>query len=288
MCSGIVEKSRKPVSLPFPSLPFPSAERKPRFDSRFLRSYSAAILSPSLTSLGPSFSFLRRDRYPRLYYKYTCNSVRRRGSPAPLLLLPWRRTQYTSAVLTCARYLPTQPCAPRCYSVHGHVYCIWPVPYLPSYRTSCLTTFPLISSSFSFVLPWLSLSLSPSSLPRLRLLRRCSAPWAERSGTHLLARIPTARGIKYNKDIQWELIGYLRIYRSLRAALLLRRGPRDGARAPPPLFSPRSFFSSLFPTPPPSLPPLLRSLLFVFHLFAGRAAGSNGDIPRWNNIEPRF
>lgn len=134
----------------------------------------------------------------------------------------------------------------------------------------------------------LSLSLSPSSLPRLRLLRRCSAPWAERSGTHLLARIPTARGIKYNKDIQWELIGYLRIYRSLRAALLLRRGPRDGARAPPPLFSPRSFFSSLFPTPPPSLPPLLRSLLFVFHLFAGRAAGSNGDIPRWNNIEPRF
>lgn len=202
----------------------------------------------------------------------------------PLLPLAWRRTQYTSAVLTCARYLPTQPCAPRCYSVHGHVYCIWPVPYLPSYRTSCLATFPLISSLFlSFSLPFV-----PSSC--LRLLRRCSpVPWAERSGTHLLARIPTARGIKYNKDIQWELIGYLRIYRSLRAALLLRRGPRDGARAPPPPFSPspRSFFSSLFLTPP-SLPLLLRSLLFVFHLFAGRAAGSNGDIPRWNNIEPRF
>lgn len=199
----------------------------------------------------------------------------------PLLPLAWRRTQYTSAVLTCARYLPTQPCAPRCYSVHGHVYCIWPVPYLPSYRTSCLATFPLISSLFLSPLRPFLVSSPPSSL--------LPVPWAERSGTHLLARIPTARGIKYNKDIQWELIGYLRIYRSLRAALLLRRGPRDGARAPPPPFSPspRSFFSSLFPTPP-SLPLLLRSLLFVFHLFAGRAAGSNGDIPRWNNIEPRF
>lgn len=249
---AIVEKSRKPVSLPFPS-----AERKPRFDSRFLRSYSAAILSPSLTSLGPSFSFLRRDRYPRLYYKYTCNSVRRRGSPAPLLLLlpPPPVGVETDAVHERSPHVREIPadatvCTALLFSARSRVlYMAGTISaFVPNLVPRNLPSYLLSLSLFLSPLRPFLVSSPPSSL--------LPVPWAERSGTHLLARIPTARGIKYNKDIQWELIGYLRIYRSLRAALLLRRGPRDGARAPPPLFSPspRSFFSSLFPTPP-SLPP---------------------------------
>lgn len=225
--------------------------RFPCFDSRFSSFlFRGDSLALSCTSLGPSFSFLRRDRYPRLYYKYTCNFVRRRGflPPSPLA---WRRTRYTSTVLTCARYLCRGNRA-RLFSARSRV--LYMAGTISAFVPNVPRAFPLIS--FPFVLPW-------------------PLPLFEASSRMYVA---TARGIKYNKDIQWELIGYLRIYRSLRAALL-RRGPVT-ARALLSFLPARSS--------PPLLPPLLRSLLFVFHLFAGRAAGSNGDIPRWNNIEPRF
>lgn len=114
----------------------------------------------------------------------------------------------------------------RLFSIHGHVYCIWPVPYLPYVPTE--RTFP------PYLLPLRPLPLFEASPP----------PFSSR------VYVATARGIKYNKDIQWELIGYLRIYRSLRAALL-RRGPVT-ARAL------LSFLPLLFSlsnsSPPPSSP----------------------------------
>lgn len=172
---AIVEKSRKPVSLPFPS-----AERKPRFDSRFLRSYSAAILSPSLTSLGPSFSFLRRDRYPRLYYKYTCNSVRRRGSPAPLLLL----------------LLPPPPVGVETDAVHERSPHVREIPadatvctaLLFSARSRVLYMAGTISAFVPNLVPrnlpsyLLSLSLSPSSLPRVFASFVVAPPFLGRNG----------------------------------------------------------------------------------------------------------
>lgn len=206
--------------------------------------------------------FLRGDRYPRLYYKYTCNFPARERP-----LLSRRRTQHTSTVLTCARYLPTQPYTVR---IRCTVTCIVYGRYHICLRMNPTRNLRLIS--FSFVLPWLA--FCTTTLYPLCLSRRSSCCRVPR---------PTTRGIKYNKDIQWELIGYLRIYRPLWAALL--RWSRDGARSTASLFSSRS--RSFFSRSPAQLL-LLSYSFFVFHLFAGRAAGSNGDIPRRNNIEARF
>lgn len=201
-------------------------------------------------SLGPSFSFLRGDRYPRLYYKYTCNSDEG-ASP-----LAGRRTQHTSTVLTCARYLPTQPCV-RCT-----VTCIVYGRYHVCLRTNPVRSLRLIS--FSFVLPWLAYLRLPSVLLCLLAL---ASPGA-------------VRGIKYNKDIQWELIGYLRIYRPLWLHCCARS--RDGARSTASLFFSFQLVFLLFRLL------LLLCPFFVFHLFAGGAAGSDGDIPQRHNIEARF
>lgn len=78
-----------------------------------------------------------------------------------------------------------------------------PVPYLPLHTPIYSRRQPTARSKrgatflLSFRLP--PFFLSPS-------LERCSRAGPSR-----------ARGIKYNKDIQWELIGYLPIYRSLSA-----------------------------------------------------------------------
>lgn len=232
-----MEKSRKPVSL--------ASIRG------FLRSYSAAILSPSLARpWGRVFRFSAEIGIRDYIINIHVTPFVVEGS-SPLPPLAWRRTRYTSTVLTCARYLCRGNRA-RLFSARSRV--LYMAGTISAFVPNVPRAFPLIS--FPFVLPW-------------------PLPLFEASSRMYVA---TARGIKYNKDIQWELIGYLRIYRSLRAALL-RRGPVT-ARALLSFLPARSS--------PPLLPPLLRSLLFVFHLFAGRAAGSNGDIPRWNNIEPRF
>lgn len=100
----------------------------------------------------------------------------------------------------------------------------------------------------------------------------------------LLAREPAARarGIKYNKDIQWELIGYLPIYRSLSAHCCVvppaqRRctGPMPWCRdAVPERAHPSCFF---FHSPFLFSVPLL--CFFFFH-----RRRPNRDIPWWNNI----
>lgn len=78
------------------------------------------------------------------------------------------------------------------------------------------------------------------------------------------ARRSCARGIKYNKDIQWELIGYLPIYRSVSAhcCAVTPRSVRDGLS-----------LSLVFSVP-------LFCLLFV-GLFSRR---TNEDISPRNNI----
>ena len=236
-------------------------------------SLTRSVRSTPRASLGPSFSFLRGDRYPRLYYKYTCNC-----SEGARPLLSRRRTKHTSTVLTCARCLPTaQPytarirCTVTCIVYGRYHICLRTDPVPPPQPSSYLSS--------SFVLPRLALSLSLS----LSLLPRCVISVSFLS--------PQLRGIKYNKDIQWELIGYLRICHPLWAALLLRS--HDGARSfvsSPLLSSHPSRFSlvhraRLLPLSL-SVSPRTRSSYFTF--FAGRTAGSNGDIPRRNNIEARF
>lgn len=103
--------------------------------------------------------------------------------------------QHTSSGLTCARYLPARRNCTGAFGAQSRVLymagtisafvrtrCAQPSPYLP-----LRPSLPQRSPSFR---PSLSRALSPLHGPR-------------------------RGGIKYNKDIHWELIGYLRIYRPL-------------------------------------------------------------------------
>lgn len=180
------------------------------------------------SALMPSFfSDEERDRYPRLYYKYTCNSA---SSPTECshripTYLPIRRSSVylyveTTRAIACIR-----------------VRCRWhraqraSVPYLSLYNTDILQKATEAKRGTTFLLSLrlpprvLSLSLSPS------LVR--------------------ARGIKYNKDIQWELIGDISTYLPFtRGSLLppvhnagMRRRCRDARFASlPPFYVP--FFSA--------------------------------------------
>lgn len=158
-------------------------------------------------------------------------------------------------------------------SRHTHVYiCVGtqPVPYLslhtPMYSRRQPTARSKRGATFLLSL-FVSLLFFLSSTPE-----RCS-----RAGP------PRARGIKYNKDIQWELIGYLPIYRSLSAYCCVVPPVQRRCRGPVPwrhagACAPVSFLPSF------SIP-LFCSLapLFLFFSFFHRRR-PNRDIPWQNNI----